>query len=315
MKVLISDKIHEAGIKILEENGFKLEKKYSLNQEELSKEIQNFEAIIIRSRTKLRAEILIKAKKLRIIVRAGVGLDNVDLEKAEELGITVSNTPKAPSVSVAELTMGLILSLVRHIPNGDKTTHCGEWCKNEYMGNVLKGKKIGLIGFGNIGTEVAKKAAAFEMDIGIYDVDKDAKKKASALDYDVYDSVDELIKYCQIISLHIPATVKTENTIDTRRLSLMNEKTLLINTARGNLIDEKALVKAIEEKRIGGAALDVYREEPLKNMDLCNCEGNLILTPHIGSQTEETQIEASISAAKKIIKYFNNFKKKRLKKL
>ncbi|MFO7796505.1 MAG: hydroxyacid dehydrogenase [Promethearchaeati archaeon] len=310
MKVLISDKIHEAGIKILEENGFKLEKKYSLNQEELSKEIQNFEAIIIRSRTKLRAEILIKAKKLRIIVRAGVGLDNIDLEKAEELGITVSNTPKAPSVSVAELTMGLILSLVRHIANADRRMHCGEWCKNEYMGYVLKGKKIGLIGFGNIGTEVAKKAAAFEMDIGIYDVDKGAKKKASALGYEVYESVDELIKNCQIISLHIPATVKTENTIDTRRLNLMNEKTLIINTARGNLIDEAALVKALEEKKIGGAALDVYREEPLKNMDLCNCESNLILTPHIGSQTEETQIEASINAAKKIIKYFNNVKKK-----
>jgi len=308
MKILISDKIHEAGIKILEENGFKLEKRYSLSQEDLSEEIKNFKAIIIRSRTKLNSQILIKAKKLKIIVRAGVGLDNIDLEKAEELGITVYNTPKAPSVSVAELTMGLLLSLVRYIPNADKTMHCGEWCKNEYMGYVLKGKKIGLIGFGNIGTEVAKKAAAFEMDIGIYDVDKGAKKKANALGYNVYDSVDELIKNSQIISLHIPSTVKTENTIDTRRLNLMNEKTLIINTARGNLIDEAALVKALEEKKIGGAALDVYREEPLKNMDLCKCERNLILTPHIGSQTKETQIEASISAAKKIINFFNNIK-------
>ncbi|MBD3215331.1 MAG: 3-phosphoglycerate dehydrogenase [Candidatus Lokiarchaeota archaeon] len=308
MKALISDKIHEDGIKILHKGGFEVEQKYSLSSEELQKEIANYDAIIVRSGTKLTAEILDKAEKLRAIGRAGVGLDNIDLKKAEELGIKVFNTPEAPSVSVAELTMGLILSLVRHIAKADKTMHCGEWLKSNYMGYVLKGKKIGIIGFGNIGSEIAKKASAFEMQIGIYDVDQNAKNEAKSLGYHIYNSVDELIQDVQIVSLHIPSTVHTENTIDERRLQLMSNDTILINTARGNLVDEGALIKALRNKKIGGAALDVYREEPLKNMDLCYCEENLILTPHIGSQTEETQIEASTGAARKIVDYFKSLK-------
>jgi len=306
MKILISDKIHEDGIKLLEENGFEVDKKFSLKQDELAKEIEKYDAIIVRSGTKLNSKILDKAKNLKAIGRAGVGLDNIDLERAKDLGIKVFNTPEAPSVSVAELTIGLILSLVRHIAKADKTMHSGEWCKSDYMGYILKGKKMGLIGFGNIGTEVAKKAAAFEMKIGIYDVDQEAKQKAESLGYHIYESVDELVQDAQIISLHIPSTVHTENTINNKRFNLMRNSAILINTARGFLVDEEALLNALKQKKIAGAALDVYREEPLKNMDLCNYEETLILTPHIGSQTKETQIEASTGAAKKIINYFNN---------
>lgn len=304
MKVLISDKIHRDGIELLEDNGFEVDEKFSLSSEELTNIIDNYDAIIVRSGTKLSSEVLENVEKLKAIGRAGVGLDNIDLEKANELGIKVFNTPEAPSVSVAELTIGLILSLVRHIAHANRTMHCGEWCKSEYMGYILKGKKIGLIGFGNIGSEVAKKAAAFEMKIGIYDVDIEAKKKAESLGYRTFDSVEELIENSHIVSLHIPSTVHTEDTINERRLNLMKENTILINTARGNLVVEEALIKALKEKRIAGAALDVYREEPLNNIDLCNCEENLILTPHIGSQTRETQIEASKGAAMKIINYF-----------
>ncbi len=171
---------------------------------------------------------------------------------------------------------------------------------------TLKDKKIGLIGFGNIGQAVAKRCDALEMKIGIYDVDDSVKEKAKKLGYKIYSSVDELIKDSQVISLHIPSTVQTENTIDERRLSLMNENTLVINTARGNLVEENALINALQNKKIGGAALDVYREEPLKNIDLCNCEQNLVLTPHIGSQTMEAQSEASIIIAEKISKYLKN---------
>ncbi|MHA1525457.1 MAG: hydroxyacid dehydrogenase [Promethearchaeota archaeon] len=306
MTILISDKLREEGIKIFQENNFKIIKKFSISPQELKNEIENYEGIVIRSRTKLTADILEKATNLKLIGRAGVGLDNVDLLKAEELNIKVFNTPEAPAVSVSELTIGLLLSLVRHISKADQTMHCGEWCKSDYMGYVLKGKKIGLIGFGNIGQSVAKIASAMGMKIGIYDVDPNITKIAHELKYTVYPSVDDLVKDSQIISLHIPATAKTENTIDERRLKLMNKNTILINTARGNLIDEAALLKALENKEIGGAALDVYRKEPLDNMDLCGCEDNLILTPHIGSQTEETQIQGSLMIAEKMINYLKN---------
>jgi D-3-phosphoglycerate dehydrogenase len=303
MSILISDKLKEEAINILQNHGFNVVKNFSITHEELKREIKNYEAIIIRSRTKLTAEVLENANKLKVIGRAGVGLDNVDLKKAEDLNIKVFNTPEAPSVSVAELTIGLLLSLVRHISKADQTMHCGEWCKSDYMGYVLKGKKIGIIGFGNIGQAVAKVCDAMNMDVGIYDVDEAVKVKAKKLGYRVYPSVDELIINSQIISLHIPSTIDTENTMDERRIGLMSEKAILINTARGNLVDETALLKALKNKKIGGAALDVYREEPLKDMDLCSCEENLVLTPHIGSQTEETQTQASVMIAEKISDY------------
>ncbi|MFX1394349.1 MAG: hydroxyacid dehydrogenase, partial [Promethearchaeota archaeon] len=265
MKVLISDKLEEEGIKKIQDNQFEVVKNFSISHEDLIKEIDKYDAIVIRSRTKLTEDVLENAKNLKVIGRAGVGLDNVDLTKAENLGIKVLNTPEAPSISVAELTIGLILSLVRHISKADETMHRGEWLKNNYMGYTLKGIKIGLIGFGNIGQAVAKRCDAFGMNIGIYDVDNNAKQKAQDLGYIVYPSVDELVQDVQIVSLHIPVTVDTENTIDERRLKLMNKNSLIINTARGNLIDEDALIKSLKNKQIGGAALDVYREEPLKN--------------------------------------------------
>ncbi|MHA1913537.1 MAG: hydroxyacid dehydrogenase [Promethearchaeota archaeon] len=306
MKVLIADKIHDDGIKILKESGFDVVQNYQIVEEELKEEIEKYTAIIVRSRTKITAEILEHARNLKVIGRAGVGLDNIDLAKAEDLNITVFNTPNAPSVSVAELTLGLLLNLVRHISKADETMHCGNWNKSAYMGTTLKGKKIGLIGFGNIGHEVATRCKAFEMKIGVYDIAPDIIQEARELGYTVFNTIDDLIKESQIISLHLPSTVETENIINERNLRLMDPDDLIINTARGTLIDEKALLNVLEAGEIGGAALDVYREEPLNNMEICNCEENLILTPHIGSQTKETQIQASTMVAKKISNYLKN---------
>ncbi|MFX1477265.1 MAG: hydroxyacid dehydrogenase [Promethearchaeota archaeon] len=306
MKVLITDKLQEEAFQVFDKNKIEYIKQYNLTPADLKSEIKNYEAIIIRSRTKLTAEILENGKNLKVIGRAGVGLDNIDLKAAKDLGFKVLNTPEAPSVSVAELTIGLILSLARHISKADETMHCGEWHKSDYMGFLLKDKKLGLIGFGSIGQEVAKRAIAFAMKIGIYDVDSGVKSIAKDMGYGIYSSVDELVQDARIISLHIPATVDTENTIDKRRINLMNKDTILINTARGNLVDEKALIEALKARQIGGAALDVYREEPLMDMELCNCEDNLILTPHIGSQTKETQIQASVMIAEKIVNYLKS---------
>jgi D-3-phosphoglycerate dehydrogenase len=306
MKILVADRIHDDGIRILKDSGFEVVQNYQIDEEELKEEIEKFTAVIVRSRTKITAEILECARNLKVIGRAGVGLDNIDLEKAEELNVTVFNTPNAPSISVAELTLGLLLSLVRYISKADETMHCGNWNKSNYMGTTLKGKKIGLIGFGNIGHEVATRCKAFEMEIGVYDIDPDIIQEAKELGYTVFNTIDDLIKGSQIISLHLPSTLETENIINERNLGLMDPDDLIINTARGNLIDEKALLKALEAGEIGGAALDVYREEPLNDMEMCNCEENLILTPHIGSQTKETQIQASIMIANKIKNYLKN---------
>jgi len=308
MKILISDKIQQEAFRIFEENGLEYVKNFKISHEELKEEIQNYNAIVVRSRTKLTADILDRAKNLKVIGRAGKGLDNIDRKKAKELNIKVFNTPKAPVASVAELAIGLMISLARHIAKADKTMHCGEWCKSDYLGFQLSGKKLGLIGFGNIGQAVAKRAVAFEMEVGIYDISPKEKEKARELGYRVYPSVDDLIKDSLIISLHIPATIDTENMINGRRLNLMSHDTILVNTARGNLVDEEALIEALKMKKIGGAALDVYTEEPLSNMELCNCEDNLILTPHIGSQTKETQILASIMIAQKVSNYLKNLK-------
>ncbi|MHA1706941.1 MAG: hydroxyacid dehydrogenase [Promethearchaeota archaeon] len=309
MKVLIADKIHENALELFEKNGIEYVNRFNISQTELKKEIEDFDAIIVRSRTKLTADILEKAKKLKVIGRAGKGLDNIDLKKAKELNIKVINTPKAPAVSVAELTFGLIICLARHIIKADKTTHCGQWCKNEYMGFILSGKKLGIIGFGNIGEEVAKRAKAFDMIIGVFDNDKNAIKKANDLGYFVYETLEDLVVDSQIITLHVPASDENKNIINKSIIDLMQKDTIFINTARGDLVDENALIIALKQKKIKGVALDVFKNEPKVEQELCNCEENLILTPHIGSQTIETQIYASTSIVKKIIKYLEGYKR------
>ena len=309
VKILISDKLEEEGIEIFEKNGFEVVKNFEITNEQLKKEIGNYDGIVVRSRTKLTAEVLENAKNLKVIGRAGVGLDNVDREKAAELNIEVLNTPDAPSVSVAELALGLMFTLARHISNADRTMHNGKWNKNQYLGYTLKGKKLGLIGFGNIAKELAKRAFALEMEVGVYSrfsKGPKAVEEAKSMGCKIYSSIDELLKEAQIISLHLPATPQTENTINTENIKLMRNDSILINTARGQLIEEKALLDALVKKEIGGAALDVYREEPLKDMDLINCEGNLILTPHIGSQTIETQVYAATKIAEKMSNYLKN---------
>jgi D-3-phosphoglycerate dehydrogenase len=306
MKILISDKIDDNGIKIFKDNGHEVDKRYDISKEDLKKDIGNYHGIVVRSATKLRADILENAKNLKTIGRAGVGLDNIDLEKAEELGIKVFNTPEAPSVSVAELALGFMFSLARHISIADETMHKGEWNKGDYLGFTLKGKKLGIVGFGSIAKELAKRAIGLEMDVGVYSRfsgGQPAIDEAKSFGCKIYPSIKDLLKDAQFISLHIPATPKTKDIINESRINLMRKDAMLINTARGDLIDEEALIKALKEDRIAGAALDVYKQEPLENEELMGIKGRLILTPHIGSQTEETQVSAATGVAKKMCEY------------
>jgi len=311
MKILISDKLEEEGIKIFEDNGFEVSKKFTITHDDLKKEIKDYDGIVIRSRTKLTSEVLDNAKNLKVIGRAGVGLDNVDREKAAEMSIEVLNTPEAPAVSVAELALGLMLSLARKISHADRTTHQGQWNKDQYLGYTLKGKKLGLIGFGNIAKHLAKITLAMGMNVGVYSrfsKGKVAIDEAKEIGCFIYNSIEDLVKDAQIISLHLPATPQTENIINEDIIKLMKKDAIIINTARGNLIDEKALLKALENKIISGAALDVYREEPLKDSELIKNTENLILTPHIGSQSIENQIAAATMIAEKMSEFLKNFK-------
>ncbi|MFX1326954.1 MAG: hydroxyacid dehydrogenase [Promethearchaeota archaeon] len=309
MKILISDTLEDEGIKIFEENGFEVIKKFTITKEDLKKEIGEYDGIVVRSRTKLTADILENAKKLKVIGRAGVGLDNIDLKKAAEMNIEVLNTPEAPAVSVAELALGLMLSLARKIAHADRTMHQGKWNKSDYLGYTLEGKMLGLVGFGNTAKHLAKIAIAMGMKVGVYSrfsKGQVAIDEAKEMGCSIYSLVDDLLREAQIISLHLPATPQTENLINEKRIALMRKDAIIINTARGNLIDEKALLKALKNKDIAGAALDVYREEPLKDQELISWDENLVLTPHIASQSIENQTAAATMIAEKI----SNFLKK-----
>ena len=306
MKILISDKLQDDGIKIFEDNGFEVIKDFTITHDTLKEEIEKYDGIVIRSRTKLTSDVLENAKNLKVIGRAGVGLDNVDRHKAEEMGIEVLNTPEAPAVSVAEFALGLILSLARRISFADRTTHEGKWNKSECLGYTLNGKKLGLIGFGNIAKHLAKISLGLGMDVGVYSrfsKGQSAIDEAKNLGCSIYPSVEDLLKNAQIISLHLPSTPQTESIINEERLNLMRKGAILINTARGSLIDEKDLIKALKSKKIAGAALDVYREEPLKNQELIDWNENLIITPHIASQSIENQIAAATMIAEKMSDY------------
>ncbi len=309
MKILISDKLQEEGIKIFRDNGFDVVTDFKITHEELKKEIGDFDGIVVRSRTKLTVEILENAKNLKVIGRAGVGLDNIDLQKASELNIEVLNTPEAPAITVAEFALGLMFSLARHISDADRTMHIGEWNKSQFLGYTLNGKKLGLIGFGNIAKALARRALALGMTVGVYSrfsKGPQAIEEAKQIGCRVYSSIEELLKNVQIISLHLPATPKTENIIDKAKFKLMKKNSIIINTARGKLIDDNALIEALKNGEIAGAALDVYREEPLKNEKFINFKGKLILTPHIASQSKENQVQAAVMIAEKISNFLKN---------
>lgn len=306
MKVLISDEFQDEGIEIFKKNGFEVFKKFTITKEELKNEIGNYDAIVVRSRTKLTGDILENAGKLKVIGRAGAGLDNIDLKSAKELGIEVLNTPEAPAVSVAELTLGLMFALARNISIADCTMHQGQWNKSQYLGYTLRSKRLGLVGFGNIAKQLAKYAIALGMKVGVYSrfsKGKSAIDEAKNIGCSIYSSIEDLLKNAQIISLHLPSSPQTENIINEERIKLMRKDAIIVNTARGTLIDEKALIKALKNKDISGAALDVFREEPLKDQGLITCQDNLILTPHIASQTIENQTDAATIIAEKISKF------------
>lgn len=295
-KILISDKLEKEGLDILTADGqFQVDCKFGIPAAELKSIIKDYDALIVRSGTQVTADILESADKLKVIGRAGVGLDNVDLPSATKKGVVAMNTPAGNTTSTAEHTMSMIMALSRNIPQAVASLRGGKWERSKFTGVELYGKTLGIVGLGRIGTTVAKMAQAFGMVTIGYDPYLSAE--IAAKNGIKLVELDEIYKTADYITVHIPKTDETTNMISDKQIALMKKSVRLINCARGGIIDEAALIKALQEKRIAGAAMDVYDVEPPDfNSPLFKLE-NCITTPHLGASTSEAQVNVAIEIA------------------
>lgn len=299
-RILVCDPIHEDGVAMLREAGFDVDLKTDVTGEGLLKIAGDYDALVVRSRTKVTAEVLESAGRLRVVARAGVGLDNIDLEEAKKRDVEVVNSPEAPSNAVAELVLGMMLSLARSIPEADASMKRGEWIKRRLTGFELEGKTLGVVGFGRIGYLVGKKARALGMSVLTYDVVIEKlmnyveEAGAEAV------SMEELLAASDFVSLHVPLLPQTRNLIGRKEIEAMKDGAYLINASRGGIVDEDALRAALEEGKLAGTALDVFEEEPPKDASLTGLE-NVVATPHIGAATVEAQRANSTIVAEKLI--------------
>ncbi len=302
MKIVVAEKMSSSAVDLLREPGWIVVTPDQLNGS-LAQELETADALLVRSAVQVDAALLEKATQLRVIGRAGVGVDNIELEPATRKGIAVMNTPGANAVAVAEHTLGLMLAMARFIPRASELTHAGKWEKKSLQGTELRAKTLGIVGLGKIGQEVAKRARAFGMEIMGHDpfvsaaIAKDGGIKLASLD-EVYAASDYL-------TLHVGLTPQTQNMINAESLKKMKRGTRLVNCARGELIDEAALATAIQERRIAGAALDVFVKEPLKDSPLQKLE-NVILTPHIAGSTNEAQEAVGQQIALQVKEYLKH---------
>jgi phosphoglycerate dehydrogenase-like enzyme len=296
-RVLICDSIAEVGIEMLREHA-EVEVKTGLKLDELLAVIGDYEAVVTRSATRITAEVIEHGLRLKVIGRAGAGLDNIDVVAAQNREIKVVNCPDANTLAVAEHTMALLLALARGLPRADLSLKKGQWEKSKFMGTGLAGKTLGIIGFGRIGREVAARAQAFGMKVIV-----NQRRPTPELNLEAgVESMDllELLKKADFVTLHVPSKAETKNLIGAEQLAVMKPSAYLINTARGTVVDEAALLAALNEDRLAGAALDVFAEEPATNNVLAQHD-RVIATPHIAASTEDAQRAASITVAEKII--------------
>ncbi len=297
MKVLVSDSLSPEGINILKEK-FEVEENLNLSPEELVSCIENYDALVVRSGTQVTAEVIAAGKRLKVIGRAGVGVDNIDVDKATEKGIIVLNAPEGNTISAAEHAIALMMAMSRNIPEASNSLKNKEWKRSKFMGVELFNKTLGVVGLGRVGSEVIKRAKAMGMAI---------------LGYDPYISVERAEKlgvklvgleeiYCNsdFITLHLPRTKTTYHMVGEKELNMMKPGVRIVNCARGGLIDEKALYNALKEGKIASAALDVFEEEPANKNILLDLD-NVIVTPHLGASTQEAQINVAVQVARQVV--------------
>ena len=297
--VLICDEVDPILNKILVDNGLNVSYKPDITPEQIKETIDQYEIVIVRSRTKLTKKKKKKADKCKIIARVGVGLDNVDQETAKLKNIRVINAVEGAMNAVAELVLGLMLSLARQTARGDREIRNGKWLKKELKGTELRGKYLGIIGLGNIGKRLGRLAHSLNMNIIGYDVvpiDEEFSKEVGLMKADL----NTLLQSSDYISIHVPLLDSTYHLLDAQKMSMMKKTAKIINTSRGGVVDEDALYDAINNGDLGGAALDVFEKEPATGSKLVELD-NVILTPHIGAQTKEAQSLAANVIGEKII--------------
>ena len=297
--VLICDQVSSTLKEILEKNGLKVTYEPEITPEQLAEKIGNFQVVVVRSRTKLSRELVENADKCQIIARVGVGLDNIDQEAAKEKNIRVINAVEGAVTAVAELVIGLMISMAREIPRADREIRNGNWIKKELMGSELKGKYLGIVGLGNIGKRLGRLARALNMNIIGYDVvpiDDEFSKEVGLMKADL----DTLLSSADYVSFHVPLLDSTRHMINAEKLKMMKNTARIINTSRGGVIDEEALYNSLKDGSLAGAALDVFEVEPATENKLITLP-NFIATPHIGAQTKEAQLLAANIIAEKII--------------
>ena len=303
-KVLFTEKTHADAVKQLKATAkFNISAEDSISAANLLAEIGKYDAVVVRTYTKITKDVIDRAKNLKLIVRAGVGLDNIDVRYAKEKGIIVKNTPKANYLSVAEHTIALMQTLLRNIPQADLYIRQQKgWDRKKFLGEELNGKTLGLIGIGLIGSEVARLAQAFSMDVIAYDPfisGADMKKGGVIKKEDLLD----IAKESDIISVHVPLLDQTHHLIGKKFIAEMKATAIIVNTSRGPVIDQDALVSALEKQKIKGAALDVFTEEPPKDKKLLSLK-NTVFTPHLGAMTKEADRRMCIHAVEEVIDFF-----------
>jgi D-3-phosphoglycerate dehydrogenase len=284
---------------ILQKNGLKITYEPEITPDQIKEKISNFDIVVVRSRTKITKEMIDRATQCKIIARVGVGLDNIDVDAAKAKGIRVINAVEGAMNAVAELVLGLMLSLAREIPRADREIRNGNWLKKELMGSELSGKYLGIVGLGNIGKRLAKLARGLNMNIIVFDVMPIADDFARDVGL-IKADIDTLLSSADYISFHVPLTETTHHLVNSKRISTMKKTAYIINTSRGEIIDEDALYNALKEGKIAGAALDVFEKEPAVGNKLATLP-NVVCTPHIGAQTKEAQTLAANVIGEKII--------------
>ena len=297
-RVLVADPIAESAVAKIEAAGLEVVKRDYDADGPIEEQIKGFDCVVVRSATKITKEVIEASDNLKLVIRAGVGLDNVDIEAAKAKGVIVHNTPEAPTVSVAEMVFSLMFALARNVTQADSSMKDERWEKKKLKGTELWNKTIGIVGFGRIGQEVGKRAKAFDMDVLAYDVIDidDVCKEMGAKRTDL----KTIIEQSDYISLHVPLLPQTKGMLGEKEFKIMKKTAFLVNTARGGVVDEKALLDALKEGEIAGAALDVFEKEPPVHWQLVK-HPKLIATPHLASSTGEAQVRVGELTAQKVI--------------
>jgi len=294
-KFLVSDNFNQRGLDILSSGG-EVDYFPEITPTELADCIDQYQALLVRSRTKVTADLITRASNLRVVGRAGVGVDNINLAAAQKQGITVLNTPTSTTIAVAEHSFALLLALIRRVPQGDAALKTGSWIKKQLLGSELHGKTLGIVGCGNIGCEFAKRAAAFDMEVIGCDLTEEIVRDSGSAPV----TFDELLVQSDFISIHVPLNPQTRNMINGQTLAQMKRGVYIVCTARGGIIDEMALLSALESGQVAGAALDVFAEEP-PGLTALVSHPNVVATPHIGAQTAEAQVRAAQDLAEEVL--------------